>query len=418
MRRRMLLTGPQVLRRWRGRVTSLAIVGWMAVAVSFFGFFELPRFLPRPTLVLIALVLSLPTLVLTVWIRARRASGWIGTVSRQEMRRILAVNRSRAVRIWFLEQYRLVASPSWSALVAATVVITVGVVGLLLLSLNTPPPPPNTPAATPTDTFLTLWQVQTALGGIALPILVFVIELAKDDETLARGTAEVLIRYTWIFPVISFVLMSSLVFGIGGYWFVSSAAYPLLFAFHVVTIVLAVFAYWRALRLLFDKELLRGESVRLLRERFESSIDETVRRRLGANILLQKAEQLGIKFSPIEPDSRDKQYVVLRTQTAGLIDDVNLWHLEEFLRQLPWKRRPTVSLDSSQEPISSSGATQRQSTTQPQPSVQILKLYGGRVYEGERGLLALTAADFEPLDRAVLEARLKEVFRIVRENEG
>jgi hypothetical protein len=302
--------------------------------------------------------------------------------------------------------------------VAATVVITVGVVGLLLLSLNTPPPPPNTPAATPTDTFLTLWQVQTALGGIALPILVFVIELAKDDETLARGTAEVLIRYTWIFPVISFVLMSSLVFGIGGYWFVSSAAYPLLFAFHVVTIVLAVFAYWRALRLLFDKELLRGESVRLLRERFESSIDETVRRRLGANILLQKAEQLGIKFSPIEPDSRDKQYVVLRTQTAGLIDDVNLWHLEEFLRQLPWKRRPTVSLDSSQEPISSSGATQRQSTTQPQPSVQILKLYGGRVYEGERGLLALTAADFEPLDRAVLEARLKEVFRIVRENEG
>ena len=407
LRQQLTLLGPQALRRSRVRVLSLAIMGWLVVALWSLNLLELPRALHGPAIVLLAVVLTLPSVILTVWIRARGRSGWIGTVSRREMRRILGLTRSKGARGWFLDQIRLLASPSKTALAVGSVVTVIAIAGLFLISLKAA-------ATTPTEAYLALWQVQTALGGIALPILVFVIELAKDDETLARSTAEVLIRYTWIFPVISFVLLSSLVFGVGGYWFVSRAAYPLLFALHVATIVFAVFAYWRVLQLLFNKERLKDESARLLLERFERSIDETVERRLGANLLLQKAEQLGLKYSPFEPNPKDDRYLVLRSPTAGLVDDVNLWHLEEFVRQLPWTQPAAVPLVSGEAPATSSGATQSSFGGQAPPRVQLLKVYGGRVYEADRGLLALTVSDFEPLDRGALEQRLQEVFRIVR----
>ncbi len=407
LRLRIALLGPQALRRWRVRVFSLGIIGWLVVALKALKLLELPAVFRGPVIVLLAVLLTLPSLVLTVWIRARGKRGWIGTVSRREMRRMLGLTRSKGARLWLLDQYRLLASPSKTALAVGFLISVMAIGWLFLISLKGT-------ATSPTETYLTLWQVQTALGGIALPILVFVIELAKDDETLARGTAEVLIRYTWIFPLIAFVLLSSIVFGAGGYWFVSGAAYPLLFGLHLASIVFAVLAYWRVLQLLFDKDRLRAESARLLLERFERSIDATVQRRMGANVLVQKAEELAVKYSPFEPNPNDDRYLVLRARIEGVVDDVNVWHLEEFLRLLPWKRQSPVGLNSAQGSAPSLGATKTTTRAQALPRIQLLKLNGERVYEPHNGLLALTLAEFEPLDQALLEERLREVFRIVR----
>jgi uncharacterized membrane protein len=44
--------------------------------------------------------------------------------------------------------------------------------------------------------FSTLWQVQAELSAAALPILIFVIELSKDQNNLATRSSQVLIRET------------------------------------------------------------------------------------------------------------------------------------------------------------------------------------------------------------------------------
>src|SRR5207249_3144671 len=65
-------------------------------------------------------------------------------------------------------------------------------------------------SSSPNDVFATvlttLWQAHIALAGLALPVLVFIIELAKDDISAFAPSSEVLVRRTLAFPIIAFVL--------------------------------------------------------------------------------------------------------------------------------------------------------------------------------------------------------------------
>ena len=51
-----------------------------------------------------------------------------------------------------------------------------------------------------------LWQVHVAVAAIALPLLVFSIDLAGNRPGVAATTQEVLIRESFIFPILAFGL--------------------------------------------------------------------------------------------------------------------------------------------------------------------------------------------------------------------
>lgn len=52
--------------------------------------------------------------------------------------------------------------------------------------------------------FTTMWQVQAGIAALALPVLTFVIERARDDQQAAAPSAEVLGRESWSFLIIGF----------------------------------------------------------------------------------------------------------------------------------------------------------------------------------------------------------------------
>lgn len=101
--------------------------------------------------------------------------------------------------------------------------------------------------------FSTLWQVQAGLSAAALPILIFIIELSKDQNNLATRSSQVLIRETWIFPIIVVALTSVSKVGIDLY--VNRKGECIGFAnvlLFVLVTFLTVFAYYQALRLMFN----------------------------------------------------------------------------------------------------------------------------------------------------------------------
>ena len=151
--------------------------------------------------------------------------------------------------------------------------------------------------------------------------------------------------------------------------------------------------------------------MRLLKERFEASIDQTVELRIGANILLQKARELGIVYSPLGPRARDDRFVVLESPTSGYVLDIDLSLLEQFVRLLPWASQQMSQQSGEDQDLPESDPEAGLVKTQP-PAIQLLRVYGDRVYPLDRGLLALAKAHFEPIDRATLERRLSSVFEV------
>jgi hypothetical protein len=70
--------------------------------------------------------------------------------------------------------------------------------------------------------FGTLWQVDAAIAAIALPLLLFVIELSKDDKQAVTRSHEVLIRSTSLVFILTLSAAGLLKVGIDALWFPNS----------------------------------------------------------------------------------------------------------------------------------------------------------------------------------------------------
>ena len=300
-------------------------------------------------------------------------------------------------------------TPSPVAVAASAGVVLCAVAIEVVLGTIHPPGRINGDFAT---VYTTLWQAQTALAGLALPILVFIIELAKDDTNAFAPTSEVLVRRTIVFPSIAFVLLSSAAFVVGAYWFPGTVTYIIGAALLAGAVGLTLLAYYRALTLLFQRTTLKRASTDVLTERFTASIDRHARVRMGANLVLRAAERLGVRYSAIGPRRQDSRFLVLEAPKAGFVIDLNAHHLEEFLKLLPWKAgaSPVLAPDRA-------GATPPAEVepTDDIPAVTLLRVYGDRVYEADRRLLALRRDAFDALDKAELQRRLSAVFTVGEE---
>ncbi|MBI5634766.1 MAG: hypothetical protein HZA15_14960 [Nitrospirae bacterium] len=202
------------------------------------------------------------------------------------------------------------------------------------------PTNPQSPAVVAvSNDLLTLWQVQVGLAGAALPILIFIIEMTKDEGSAVTKSSEVLIRETWIFPIIVLALSSAVKVGID--IFVTCKT-PIVEVFNLLIFCLCVFvtifAYYRALRLMFNPGRLRSKSIKLLKEKMEESIIKSAETRLGNNWMFRELNEAGISWhlSGVDRSEKEKYFIVYASQ-VGYIVDINVEHFKNFKKILKWK---------------------------------------------------------------------------------
>lgn len=404
---------PKRLKQWRSAAAAVALT--VAIYLGLRGLRLISELLGSlPHYVILGIGILAAGMLVGVWGRfhAKRRAGWVSQMVRMERKQLLRQNQqglrarlretlSRTMAILGVA----IARPSRLGLACGAALALVALLVQVLLGRLWP----GVWNDAIRQNYLTLWQVQMAFAGFALPVLVFVIELAKDDLGVARRTAEVMIRQTYVFPITISVLLLSLVLGFGADWFLSTRSYQLALVVLSATVVLTLFAYGQALSLMFDRARLKREGKRLLLEKLASSVDASIDERIGVGLLLRFAGELGIRGG-LPPSFGDGRYLVLRARSTGAIADVNVWHLEEFVKQLPRKQAQDGRVPKGTElPSTDDETTVSGPSTEP---IAMLGLLGEAVQGSETGLLSLLVAHYGPLNRDVLEDRLKTVYRI------
>ena len=206
-----------------------------------------------------------PTLHAVWWgtLRARRGPGWLSATVAKQVR----VARKKGVLPRRSLRYAL-AAPNR----AAIPIVLAAVAGSAVLSWLLPDWHLRflgaVAAGARLNVFTTMWQVQAGVAAIALPILLFVVESARDQQRAALPTGEVLIRESAALPIIAFSFFVTIRIGIDLTWFRSRTGVFLVdVGLTATTIVLALYAYQAVLRLNFSPARLRSSSIALVEEK-------------------------------------------------------------------------------------------------------------------------------------------------------
>lgn len=333
--------------------------------------------------------------------RATRNVTSLRAMIRQEAARLAQESAGMSGPAWLGIWRRtlvLAATPSWRSTVIAACIGMALWVAVLLLS-------GGEPFHKHEERLLTLWQVQAAFAGFALPFLLYIIEHAGQEVGLARRTSEVLIRQTFIFPVLALVITLTLLPALALQWFPRQYAHLAGTLGLVTTVIVVLYAYQQAISLLSDPSALREHSIQLLEERLEESIDQEVDRRLGAGILLSQVRELGAVLSYLPPNRHDRRFLVLFAPQAGTLVDVDIQELRRFIQALP--PRPLAAPYSAHE-----SAEPEEADFRPQgpPAILILKQYMQAIPVRDRALIALRRDAFGDLDGGVLERWVQAIF--------
>lgn len=246
---------------------------------------------------------------------------------------------------------------------------------LVPLSLAPHPGPANH------DQYLALWQVHAGLAVAALPILVTVIELSRDDPALAQRQFAVLVRYTWAFPNAVFVVTAAFVSALGGFWLWSSWSQTIGLVLFTASLVATVFPFLQLLRLHSDRARLEARSLALLKERFQRSLDDTTDARVAAFIMQDCLDGAVAAYSFLSP--KGEGYHALDAPTVSHVVDVHLALLEKFIRNLPPK---TVAPDTDVTRLVAKPAL---SDPASGPKLVITRLVGDQTFEQDPALAFL-----------------------------
>ena len=300
----------------------------------------------------------------------------------------IAAPRARAVRVLIL---------AFFALLVLSLIASTGDVEVSTLPDE----------ATRLSVFTAMWQVQAGIAALALPVLTFVIERARDERQAALHTAEVLGRESWSFPIIGFSFVVLARMGVDLTFFPDE---QLVFISDVLlfllTVAAALFAYYRVMRVTLSPSLLRARSIALAQEKTRAVLLQSIRVRLGDTILFTRLDALGVGYWPFGSD-QDPDYVVLEHRRVGSVQDVHLDRLENFVAALPWEMTPAQSSPQPLQPTAAIDPSDR--------SVWVLFRYGTRLTDEYRGLVRLRRASFGNLsaaERRSLEERLQGVVQV------
>jgi hypothetical protein len=184
-----------------------------------------------------------------------------------------------------------------------------------------------------------IWQVQIALSVAALPILIFIIELTKDERLAATKSSEVLIRETLIFPIILLCFFIAFKIGLDIFFSKNSKATLIVnLVLFSLSIILTIYAYYKALNIMFSPSILHNKSIKLMKEKMKDSVIQSAEIRVGNNILFKKFREIGIDYQPFSLDRLEKeQFYIIASSKFGRIIDVNIDYIKNIFDSLQLK---------------------------------------------------------------------------------
>lgn len=338
----------------------------------------------------------------------KRGEGWLS----EEVHAVMEEARKRRGPVPFKQKVQKLALPGWRSIkvIVFGLVISFAVSWILciwnphLLSLKD--------EERLLGIYTTMWQIQAGIAAVALPILLFIIQLSKDEKQTATRSHEVLIRETWIFPIIVFSLAGAFRIGVDIAWFPKEIIFIADFIMvFLLTLVFTVLAYFSALKLLFSPSRMKAKAMAVAREKMNETLDASIKIRIANNRLFAKLEELKIGFWPFRPQRHEAdQYLVLRAPCIGFLSDIHLARLEDFIRGLPWKEEVIATLFENSALEANEGVNAFK--IPKREHVWLMKRYGERITSRNDGLIRLDKAAFEDLDPAALEAQLNRIVKI------
>jgi hypothetical protein len=251
-----------------------------------------------------------------------------------------------------------------------------------------------------------LWQVHVAVAAIALPILVFTIDLTGNRPGVAATTREVLIRESFIFPILAFGLALAVRVGIDFLWFAQPSVLALDVGILSALLFLTIFAFLRALRLIFSRARLQLKALRLLGERMDEVVEATLRTRLANGLLLEWGSSLELGYHPFSDRRSGGAYANLDSNLRGRINDLHLSRLRRLLESLPRLSAPASSSDNV------FGLPGPEEPKQLREVVWLRKRVGDEITDDYPELLRIETSAFEEFDRSEFAEALDGCFRV------
>lgn len=187
----------------------------------------------------------------------------------------------------------------------------------------------------------TLWSVQIGITAVIVPVTIFVIGLARDERELATRTSAVLVRESWIVPIVTFSLLVTVYFS----WYLATGSVSQSGVLYILllvslTVFLAIFLYYKVMHLLLNTSELRRKSTALLKEKMRRTVEEAIRERVGNNILLKSLGvnkiQLDYRYFSV---SRQDRFCFIESPKLGYIEDIHLGRLDSLSRILEHEGR-------------------------------------------------------------------------------
>jgi hypothetical protein len=149
------------------------------------------------------------------------------------------------------------------------------------------------------DWLLVLLQVQAGIAGFALPILVFAIEAARDHELAVARIHEVLLRQTYVFPILAGALIGVLVVAAEAFLLpITEASITTAVTVLVLTLLGTLLAYYRTLRLMASRSEAKRAAHSILRERMSLGVEESALRQAMNGRLVELVRGFGLEHQP------------------------------------------------------------------------------------------------------------------------
>jgi|GEM_PF-5962025 len=275
---------------------------------------------------------------------------------------------------------------------------------------------PDTAIASPSlrEILGTLFQAHVTVAGVALPILLFFIERAEEEEETRLPVSEVMVRESWISPVTAFALLSSVKIALDYVILGASKSVLLVDAsMFCLILILTTRVIFQTLKLSFSRATIKEKGLELVRERAADSAERSINLRLAEGILLGAAERMRVGYWVFGVDREIRErYYVLETRRRGRIRDVNLFGLQQFIDALRFRSavREAGALASA-EAASETEASEPEGRRRERERVFLVRRIGETVSERTGAVLLVergSVESFEGMDQAYW---LRRIFR-------
>ena len=142
-----------------------------------------------------------------------------------------------------------------------------------------------------------LSHIQVGILAASIPIIIFVIKLSGDNKG-SLPFSEVLITDSFLYLILSFefLVLGWMVWVLN--WNEINVDYLHVFvSFVIISLILTISLFYKALRFISDQEYLRSKSRELLNRKLIQDIEEEIEVRRRFNILYNELTDSGVEFS-------------------------------------------------------------------------------------------------------------------------